>query len=257
MRPIASAALEAKIAEFVALDDQVNSLTEQLSEVKARRKQVGEIELSDAVTEAGVQHSGVRLRDGTEYTFERRVTCGVKVADKPRAHEWLREHNADAMLKRHVILSFGANAGERVAQARQLLTRLLPEYEIGLKVGAAPLPLVDAVRELLTTAGLIPGVTIEEATELPGSTLAAFVKRCLTSGINLPPEFGVYAPLVPTRLTPTPVEDAEQSAQLQAQLAASVQCPHESCFDVTGCTQAGKCLYARIKRGVPPAGAVP
>ncbi len=223
-RPTASPELEAKLREFWQLDNDVATLTEQLSLLKARRKDVGENELSTMARDEEVRHSGVRLSDGTEVRFELDVSCGILKADRERAYAWLAVHNADGMLKRHLVISFPKDSAHRAEQVKQLIARILPEYEIGLKIGKAPLVLVDAVRELLTAANMLPSVTLTEELELPGATLAAFVKKSIASGVNLPEMFGVYAPLKPILVPPpAPSDDVAQETKLMAQLKGSIQ----------------------------------
>jgi hypothetical protein len=210
-RPVASVGLEGAILSFIELNNQIDTLEEQLKDLKALRKQIGEVDLTMLVQQDGVRQSGVTLSDGTEYTFDYKMTCGIKTADKPAAFQWLAEHKADGMIKRRLVLVFGKNATAQVAEARKLLARILPEYEIGIKVGKAPLELVDALRTMLVAAGLW-NVEIEEEDHIEGATLAAFARKCLVTGVNLPAEFGVYAPIIPTKVQPSPADADVKSA---------------------------------------------
>lgn len=203
-RPLASPELEATMRDFMALDHQVATLEEQLKDLKARRKDVGENQLTEVVT-AEERHTGVRLSDGSEWIFERTVQCGILKADKPKAHQWLEEHGAGNLLKRYIVLSLGANSFQTAQTLRSAIAKILPQWEIGIKVGNTPDELVDAVKAILDAAGLTPTVEMEVETELPGATLSAFVRKSLKAGHNLPTEFGVYAPLRPV-LVPAPAE---------------------------------------------------
>ena len=205
-RPRASAELEAALRSFWALDDQVNTLEEQLKDLKAQRKDLGEHQITDLVQQEEVRHSGVRLSDGSEYEFDVRVTCGIRNDDKQFAHQWLEEHNVGHLLKRHLLISFGTNSAKEAQILRGIVARLLPEYELTIKVGKAPDELVAAVTTMAEHAGLLPAIKVEEYTELPGATLSSFVKKCLKAGIDLPPQFGVYAPIVATRVATTSAE---------------------------------------------------
>jgi hypothetical protein len=193
-RPVASPELEAKIREFNSLDNEVAELEQRLGDVKARRKYCGEHEMIE-VTDPDVRASGVILSDGTEWEFEQRYECSVKEDDKAAAFQFLEEHEAGNLLKRRITLAFGKDSRDRVVAFRAQLARLLPQYEVGLRVGKAPGTLVDAIKELLEAAGLFPVVDVSEELELPGATMRAWVIKQLKLGQTLPGAFSVYAPL--------------------------------------------------------------
>jgi hypothetical protein len=208
-RPRASEALEAALHAAQDWENKVNTLTEQLADAKAQRKLVTEGQLVELVQEEGVRLTGVTLADGSEWEFEQKVRCGINTDDKVAAFQWLEDRNVGHMLKRHLILSFGKDSAKMVTQVRSLLARLLPGYQIGVKIGEDPEGLKDAVVKLLEAGGLLPTVTVTEELELPGATLSSFVKKCLVAGVSLPAEFNVYAPLVGKKVKEAPpVEEA-------------------------------------------------
>lgn len=208
-RPTASLELEACIYEYARLDAEIATLDEHLKQLKDRRKTLAEVEITDLATHEAVYASGVTLPTGEEYTFEERLTCSIKNDDRDVAHAHLEKMNVGHLLKRHLILSFPKDSVESAKIVKSMIARVLPEYQVGIKVGAAPDGLVGAITEILTSAGLLPTITLTDATELPGATLRAFVKKCLVAGISLPPEFGVYAPLVPVLVPPLVITAAE------------------------------------------------
>jgi hypothetical protein len=204
-RPQASPALEAALLEFSTLEDQVATLQEQLSEKKARAKYLGENVMVELV-ELEHLNDGCRLTDGREFTFERDVKCGIAKDKKPEAFAWLASKGADTMLKRYLTISFGKDSLRQVSKIKTMLAQVLPQYEIGVKVGKAPDTIVEAVKELLRAADV--QVEVEETLELPGSTLSSFVKKEIKAGRSLPEYFGVYAPLraIPVPPAPEPAE---------------------------------------------------
>jgi hypothetical protein len=231
-RPAASAPLTEAIIELLRLETEILNDEEALKDKKARRKTLGEHTITELVTEQGCHTSGVTLPDGTEWSFELDVHCGIRKDDKDVAFGWLAKHNADGMLKRHIVISFPKETADLAAKARSLIANLLPQYQIGIKVGETPETLHTAVVQLLTHAGLMPTVTLSEELELPGATLAAFVKRALKAGVNLPPEFGVYAPLRPVQqCTWRPVSGDTQPTrkqQLNDHIAAGCILAHDA-----------------------------
>jgi hypothetical protein len=213
LRPLASAALQAAIVEFQQLDDEVNTLQEILSQKKDRRKTLGEIDITDLVQQEDLHLSGCRLDDDTEYTFERDVKCGIKNEHKPEAFGWLAERNVDHMLKHHIVISFPKDSVESAKKVRALIAQILPQYQIGIKVGDAPEALVGAVTQILQDADLLPAVKVTTEQELPGATLSAFVKKCLVAGITMPAAFGVFAPLRPHKVIPPPTTAPEPAVE--------------------------------------------
>jgi hypothetical protein len=207
LRPLASPALEETMKEFAALEDEIATLSEALSEKKARAKYLGENVMVEQVAEIdGALLDGIRLSDGSEWTFERDIKCGIPTARRQEAYNWLAAKKADAMLKREIVISFGKDSAVHVANFRRQFATILPQYEIGIKIGKAPETLVAAVEEILTKAGLLPGVKLEERLTHDGSTLSSFVTKQIKGGHNVPECFGVYAPL---RAYPAPVEAKE------------------------------------------------
>jgi hypothetical protein len=179
-RPQASPLLESTISEFEELDNKVNTLTEQLSELKLQRKLVGEDTLTNILTEEQVLESGVTLSDGTEVTFERDLHCSIKKDDRTKAYEWLETHGVRHLLKREVTVVLGNDSADLAAW------------------------LVKKLEETPKLTDLPVVVT----RELPGASLTAFVKKCLKAGVTLPPEFGVYAPVKIVKVPkPAPVPE--------------------------------------------------
>jgi hypothetical protein len=207
-RPHASEILDAKIREFESLDNQVNTLTEQLRELKQRRKDVSEVDITTLATEEDVLHCGVTLADGTEYRFERDYHCGIDKKDQPAAFDWLTVRHMDHLLKHSITLEFPADSVESVRKVKALIYQLLPTYEVKVTAGAdLPQSLTEAIQTILVAAQLAPMVKLKHDRSIAGATLAAFVKKCINAGISLPLEFGAYTPLRAIKV-PKPVEHA-------------------------------------------------
>jgi hypothetical protein len=218
-RPQASEILEAKIREFEELDNQVNTLTEQLRDLKQRRKDVSETDITNLATEEDVLHCGVMLADGTEYRFERDYKCGIDKKDQPVAFDWLTKRNLGHLLKHYITLEFPADSVESAKKIKALIYQLLPQYEIRVIAGDEPTEtLAGALTSILTAADLAPVVKVTTEQGVAGATLSKFVKKCINAGITLPLEFGAYTPLrairVPKPVAPAPA-DAEGATEPQ------------------------------------------
>lgn len=222
VRPMASPLLQAAMKDFEAAENLAATLEEQLKEAKANAKYIGETVLKSLVEPDDFNH-GVRLPDGSEWVFEQKLKCNVPDGAKREAYEYLEEKKAGGLLRRYITLSFGKDSTEQVKQVRTMLARVLPQFEIGVKVGRAPESLRAAVAAILTEAGL--NIEVTESVELPGPTMASFVRKEMAAGREVPPAFSVYAPLRPIPAHPTPLtpeEDARQSAELIAKLQLSL-----------------------------------
>lgn len=195
-RHLATPELEAKLRQFAEYDNLVATLEEQLGDAKARRKYIGEHEIVELVEPELAEH-GVRLSDGSEWIFDQVYETAIRSDNKEAAFTYLKEIEADGMLKRSIILSFGKDSAAQVANFRQSLAHLLPQYEVSVRAGKAPETLLLAIRELLERAGLTPTVAVEEKLELPGATARAWMIKQLKLGKTIPNVFEVYAPLKP------------------------------------------------------------
>ncbi len=142
-----------------------------------------------------LRESGIRLSDGAEYTFEMKVKCSVKTSDRPALYRYMASENADALMRRFIILDLGKDSKKLSAQVKYLLAKMLPQHEISVKVGSAPDDVRVAVETLLREAGLLPSITITETQQLPGASMAAWVRKQLRLGKTVPEFFNVFAPL--------------------------------------------------------------
>jgi hypothetical protein len=207
-RPQASEVLELHIRRFEELDNQVNTLTEQLKALKLQRKELSEIDITNIATEEDVLHCGVTLSDGTEYRFERDYHCGIDKKDQPIAFAWLAERNLSHLVKNYITLEFPADSVEMAQKMRAVIGQLLPQYEVKIVAGDAPANLLVALEELLAKGDM--KFKIKQEQGIAGATLAAFVKKCITAGITLPMEFGAYTPLRAIRIPkPAPAPESD------------------------------------------------
>lgn len=225
LRPEAKPELETAIRDFEAAENLAASLAEQAAEARANAKYIGETVLV-ALVGPDELNEGVRLSDGAEYTFEQKLKCSVAEGMKTDAYQYLEEKKAGGLLRRYLTLDFGRDSVEQVKMIRTMLARVLPSFEIGVKVGNAPASLRAAVEAIIKESGL--NIVVTETLELPGATMAAFVRKELKAGREVPPAFGVYNPMRPIAAAPLPPEEEErQSAELIEKLQGSLKLPEE------------------------------
>lgn len=145
----------------VVIEARISQLENDLEDAKEELRQVSEMELPDALAEAGV--SEFKLTDGTKVTVKPVYLANIKPEHKDAAFNWLREHGHDDIIKNNLVLSFGR--GEDL----QFNTVLLQ----------------------LKHMGLADHMTHKE--EVHWQTLRAFVKEQLEAGEALPTEeFGIH-----------------------------------------------------------------
>lgn len=195
----ASPMAELVIRSFIEVNNAVAEMEEQLSALKAQRKYLGEHEMIEVLSPEEVEQ-GVRLENGSEWTFEQQFNCSVKNADKPAAYDYLKEQGADDLLKHTVTISLGKNSAESSKELKALISKILPDYEVSVRVGKAPVALTAALYEIIHRAGM--KADVETTIELPGSSMRAWVVKRFKLGKEVPDCFGVYAPLQPKRLPP-------------------------------------------------------
>lgn len=208
-RPKILPAQLAKLEEIWALQDEVANDEEALKNKKARLALAEEHELGELLTEREL-NSGVRLEDGREFEFERKLHCGVNKEDREAAHGYLETSGAGAVLKRAFTIKIGNNSQTLGVELARAIRKLLPQYEISVRVGKAPEALREALKEIIAASGL--SVELEESTELPGSSLRSWVTKQMKLGQPVPECFGVYAPMKAIMVPAAVVESSGAAA---------------------------------------------
>lgn len=192
-RPPVRPDLEAKMREIWATEAEVRNMEEAFKDAKARLKVMTEHELTELVTDRDLNY-GVRFDDGREFTFERKMHCSLPERSKPEGYVYLEGVEAGHLIKRTITLKLGNNSETLARDLAKSIRRLLPQYEVSLRIGKTPSALVEALKQLIKDMGL--EIEVEEGRELAGSTLRSFVTKQLHLGKTLPPAFEVYAPMV-------------------------------------------------------------
>lgn len=192
-RPPVLPALEAKMREIWAAQAEVANLEETYKNAKARLKVMEEHELTELVTEREL-NDGVHFDDGREFTFERKLFVSLPEANKPDGFRYLNESGAGHIIKRSLILRLGNDSEVLARDLAKSVRRLLPQYEVSLRIGKAPSALVEALKQLITDMGL--EIEVEQKEELPGASLRSYIVKQQKLGQPLPAAFEVYAPMM-------------------------------------------------------------
>lgn len=99
------------------LNNQVILAEEEVSKLKATRKQVAEELIPDLMNKVGLKL--VQLEDGTKIKVDEFVDARIK--DANIAFDWLRETNNESIIKNQISVSMGRGDDARAQQVIELL----------------------------------------------------------------------------------------------------------------------------------------
>jgi len=141
----------------VRLEDEVTALEIVLKETKKKLRMVSEVEIPEAFADLGLDN--ISLNTGEKISVTKKIKAGIPTGDKPdsvakreAAFAWLREHEAEALIKAELKASFGKGAKEKELQEKTVLT----------------------LAEL--------GVLVDTKESVPWNTLTSFVKERIANG---------------------------------------------------------------------------
>jgi hypothetical protein len=110
------------------LDNQVIQAEEEVSRLKATRKQVAEELIPDLMNKVGLKL--VQLENGTKIKVDEFVDARIK--DANIAFEWLRETNNESIIKNQISVSLGRGDDDKAQEVIQLLKE--NDVEADLKI---------------------------------------------------------------------------------------------------------------------------
>ena len=110
------------------LDSQVVQAEEEVSRLKAARKQVAEELIPDLMNKVGLKL--VQLENGTKIKVDEFVDARIK--DANIAFEWLRETNNESIIKNQISVSLGRGDDDKAQEVMQLLKE--NDVEADLKI---------------------------------------------------------------------------------------------------------------------------
>ncbi len=110
------------------LNNQVILAEEEVSKLKATRKQVAEELIPDLMNKVGLKL--VQLEDGTKIKVDEFVDARIK--DANIAFDWLRETNNESIIKNQISVSLGRGDDARAQEVIELLRE--NDVEADLKI---------------------------------------------------------------------------------------------------------------------------
>ena len=137
----------------------VSSLEQQLKDEKKALLKLTDEELPAMLIELGLQ--SMTLDDGSQVTCEQTYGASIKVENRPKAFEWLRDNGYDDIIKNQVICIFGRGEDDQASAFQALASK--------------------------------EGYTADQKTEVHSQTLRAFIKERVEAGDDFPMElFGAW-----------------------------------------------------------------
>lgn len=149
---------------------------EILAGLQAQLRDVEEVQLPEALTDAGV--SAFTLTSGEKVELKTTTVASIPGDRQEEAFQWLELNGHGDLIKRQVVVAFGRGEGERADALVQKLLETFPDQ-----------PLTDK-------------------RSVHGQTLSAFVREQKAQGVTLPDDLlgvftrrfaDVFTPKVPTR----------------------------------------------------------
>jgi|TARA_R110000787_G_scaffold23906_8_gene68150 hypothetical protein len=138
---------------------RILSLEVQLKDHKKELNKLTDEDLPQMLTEIGL--SSFTLEDGSAVTIKQTYGASIRVDDRLKAHDWLRENGHDDIIKNSVYCSFGRGEDDQASAFQAFATK--------------------------------EGFPVEQKTEIHSQTLRAWVKERVENGEEFPMElFGAY-----------------------------------------------------------------
>tara|TARA_R110002124_G_scaffold25516_1_gene92452 strand:- start:324 stop:902 length:579 start_codon:yes stop_codon:yes gene_type:complete len=138
---------------------RILSLEVQLKDHKKELNKLTDEDLPQMLTEIGL--SSFTLEDGSAVTIKQTYGASIRVDDRLKAHDWLRENGHDDIIKNSVYCSFGRGEDDQASAFQAFASK--------------------------------EGFPVEQKTEIHSQTLRAWVKERVENGEEFPMElFGAY-----------------------------------------------------------------
>ena len=142
-----------------SLTKTVLGLEAELKVAKAKLRQVSEEDLPLALRATGLK--SITLDDGQRIDATTFYRANISVKNRPDAHQWLRDHGFDDIIKNEVTATFGRGEDTSATDALKALNEM--------------------------------GYNCTQKESVHASTLKAFTKEQLEKGTDIPQElFGIY-----------------------------------------------------------------
>lgn len=138
----------------LALEREAAALEEQLRVKNAELRAVREVELPEAMSQAGC--GAYKLEDGSSVTVKRDWAVSIPKDRQEPAFAWLAEHNLDSIIKRDLRVQFGRGEGNAADALAAYLTYNYAGNKVTDKSGVHPQTLKATIKEQLAQQITVP-----------------------------------------------------------------------------------------------------
>jgi hypothetical protein len=111
----------------LASERTVASAQDSLDEAKRNLRRINENLLPDAMAEIGMDQ--FKLTDGTAIDIKETIRASISEANRLAAHQWLREHNHGAIIRRSVTITFDPGEDDVFEKVTEFLDANDIEYD--------------------------------------------------------------------------------------------------------------------------------
>jgi hypothetical protein len=133
-------------AKQVDLERQIASMEEQLKKRKGELYKLSTETIPAFMNEIGAGVSSLTLTNGASINIRQTYYASISEERRAAAHNWLRSHDFDGIIKNTVIASFGKGEDEKANEALRLLME--QDYAVERKETVHPQTLKSFIREL-------------------------------------------------------------------------------------------------------------
>jgi len=162
-KPIGDASLKAlsdKANEIQELDDNIKNLEEKLGQVKAKYRELSEVDIPSMLSELGL--SEITLANGNKISTSTYYSARISEDKRDEAFQWLGDNGFGDIIKNTVSVSFGR---EEDNSAKELAEELEGNgFSTAQKKWVEPMTLKAFIRE-----------QVEKGSDLPLETFNVYI----------------------------------------------------------------------------------
>jgi hypothetical protein len=162
-KPMGDASLKAlsdKANEIQELDENIKNLEEKLGQVKAKYRELSEVDIPSMLSELGL--SEITLKDGNKISTSTYYSARISEDKRDEAFQWLGDNGFGDIIKNTVSVSFGR---EEDNSAKKLAEELEGNgFSTAQKKWVEPMTLKAFVRE-----------QVEKGSDLPLETFNVYI----------------------------------------------------------------------------------
>jgi len=132
---------------------EIEEIERNLKIAKAQYRRISEDDLPELMRSLGL--ATITLNNGASVSIKETMYASISKKNKPKAIEWLAEHDHESLIQNEVTLAFGRGEQERLRALRDLLdTTSFDEYAVSENVNTSSVK--SAIKELLAKGEDVP-----------------------------------------------------------------------------------------------------